>query len=145
MELQIVWLKMAMGPKKGQKQYTIRRVNYGDVSYEALLDEVEAASTFSGADVEVMIKMFGKVVEEKLSCGVPVDLGPLGTLRPKITAKSVATKEQCTAKTITSKGITYHPRAELAEALEGISRRVINSDVRGRGRKKKEKPTDNPE
>ena len=98
MELQIVWLKMAMGPKKGQKQYTIRRVNYGDVTYEALLDEVEAASTFSGADVEVMMKMFGKIVEEKLSCGVPVDLGPLGTLRPKITAKSVATKEQCTAK-----------------------------------------------
>ena len=138
MELQIVWLKMAVGPKKGQKQYTIRRVNYGDVTYEALLDEVEAASTFSGADVEVMMKMFGKIVEEKLSCGVPVDLGPLGTLRPKITAKSVATKEQCTAKTITSKGITYHPRAELTKALEGISRRVINSEVRGRSHKKKE-------
>ncbi len=137
MDLQIVWLQMAMGPKKGQKQYTIRRVNYGDVTYEALLDEVEAASTFSGADVEVMMKMFGKIVEEKLSCGVPVDLGPLGTLRPKITAKSVDTKEQCTAKTITSKGITYHPRAELTKALEGISRRVINSEVRGRKHKKK--------
>ena len=137
MELQIVWLKMAVGPKKGQKQYTIRRVNYGDVTYEALLDEVEAASTFSGADVEVMMKMFGKIVEEKLSCGVPVDLGPLGTLRPKITAKSVVTKEQCTAKTITSKGITYHPRAELTQALKGISRRVINSEERGRKHKKK--------
>ena len=102
-----------------------------------MLDEVEAASTFSGADVEVMIKMFGKIVEEKLSCGVPVDLGPLGTLRPKITAKSVATKEQCTAKTITSKGITYYPRAELTKALEDISRRVINSEVRGRKHKKK--------
>lgn len=137
MELQIVWLKMAVGPKKGQKQYTIRRVNYGDVTYEALLDEVEAASTFSGADVEVMIKMFGKIVEEKLSSGTPVDLGPLGTLRPKITAKSVATKEQCTAKTITNKGVTYYPRAELTQALEGISRRVINSEVRGRKHKKK--------
>jgi predicted histone-like DNA-binding protein len=128
---------MAMGPKKGQKQYTIRRVNYGDVTYEALLDEVEAASPFSGADVEVMMKMFGKIVEEKLSCGVPVDLGPLGTLRPKITAKSVATKEQCTAKTITSKGITYHPRTELTQALKGMTRRVINSEVRGRKHKKK--------
>lgn len=138
MELQIVWLQMAMGPKKGQKQYTIRRVNYGDVTYEALLDEVEAASTFSGADVEVMMKMFGKIVEEKLSCGVPVDLGPLGTLRPKITAKSVSTKEQCTAKTITSKGITYYPRAELTEALNKASLRVINSEIRGRKHKKKE-------
>ena len=58
MDLQIVWLQMAMGPKKGQKQYTIRRVNYGDVTYEALLDEVEAASTFSSADVEVMMKIW---------------------------------------------------------------------------------------
>lgn len=138
MELQIVWIKMAVGPKKGQKQYAIRRVNYGDVTYEALLDEVEAASTFSGADVEVMMKMFGKIVEEKLSCGVPVDLGPLGTLRPKITAKSVATKEQCTAKTITNKGVTYYPRAELVEALNKASLRVINSEVRGRKHKKKE-------
>ena len=137
MEMQIVWLKMAMGPKKGQKQYTIRRVNYGDVTYEALLDEVEAASTFSGADVEVMMKMFGKIVEEKLSCGVPVDLGPLGTLRPKITAKSVATKEQFTAKTITNKGVTYYPRAELVEALNKASLRVINSEIRGRKHKKK--------
>ena len=137
MELQIVWIKMAVGPKKGQKQYTIRRVNYGDITYEALLDEVEAASTFSGADVEVMIKMFGKIVEEKLSCGVPVDLGPLGTLRPKITAKSVATKEQCTSKTITNKGVTYYPRAELVEALNKASLRVINSEIRGRKHKKK--------
>ena len=144
MELQIVWIKMAVGPKKGQKQYTIRRVNYGDVTYEALLDEVEAASTFSGADVEVMMKMFGKIVEEKLSCGVPVDLGPLGTLRPKITAKSVATKEQCTAKTIINKGVTYYPRAELVEALNKASLRVINSEIRGRKHKKKEEPTDNP-
>ena len=48
MELQIVWIKMAMGPKKGQKQYAIRRVNYGDVTYEALLDEVEAARSRTG-------------------------------------------------------------------------------------------------
>lgn len=127
-----------MGPKKGKELYTIRRVNIiGNCSFSYLLKRIEDSSTFSDADAELILKTFSDVVEEKLSSGTPVDLGPLGTLRPKITAKSVATKEQCTAKTITSKGITYHPRAELTQALKGISRRVINSEVRGRKHKKK--------
>ena len=126
-----------MGPKKGKELYTIRRVNIGNCSFSYLLKRIEASSTFSDADAELILKTFSDVVEEKLSSGTPVDLGPLGTLRPKITAKSVDTKEQCTAKTITSKGITYHPRAELTQALKGISRRVINSEVRGRKHKKK--------
>ena len=138
MDMQIVWLKMAMGPKKGQKQYTIHRVNYGNTTHEAILEGVQAASTFSAADSELIIRHFADVVEEKLSSGHPVNLGPLGTLHPKITAKSVDTKEQCTAKTITNKGITYYPRAELTEALSKMSLRVINSDVRGRSHKKKE-------
>ena len=137
MDLQIVWLKMAIGAKKGQKQYTIHRVNYGNTTHEAILEGVQAASTFSAADSELIIRHFADVVEEKLSSGHPVDLGPLGTLHPKITAKSVDTKEQCTAKTITNKGITYYPRAELTEALSKMSLRVINSDVRGRKHKKK--------
>ena len=138
MDFYIATIKMAMGPKKGKELYTIRRVNIGNCSFSYLLKRIEDSSTFSNADAELILKTFSDVVEEKLSSGTPVDLGPLGTLRPKITAKSVATKEQCTAKTITSKGITYHPRAELTQALEGISRRVINSEVRGRKHKKKE-------
>ena len=108
-----------------------------------MLKRIEKSTTFSDADAELILKTFSDVVEEKLSSGTPVDLGPLGTLRPKITAKSVDTKEQCTAKTITSKGITYHPRAELTQALKGISRRVINSEVRGRKHKKKDTAKDN--
>ena len=127
-----------MGPKKGKELYTIRRVNIGNCSFSYLLKRIEESTTFSSADAELILKTFSDVVEEKLSCGTPVDLGPLGTLRPKITAKSVNTKEQCTAKTITNKGITYYPRAELTEALSKMSLRVINSDVRGRSHKKKE-------
>lgn len=134
-----------MGPKKGKELYTIRRVNIGNCSFSYLLKRIEKSTTFSDADAELILKTFSDVVEEKLSCGTPVDLGPLGTLRPKITAKSVNTKEQCTAKTITNKGITYHPRAELTQALEGISRRVINSAVRGRTHKKKDSTENNQE
>ena len=137
MDFYIATIKMAMGPKKGKELYTIRRVNIGNCSFSYLLKRIEDSSTFSNADAELILKTFSDVVEEKLSCGVPVDLGPLGTLRPKITAKSVATKEQCTAKTITNKGITYYPRAELVEALNKASLRVINSEIRGRKHKKK--------
>lgn len=127
-----------MGPKKGKELYTIRRVNIGNCSFSYLLKRIEDSSTFSNADAELILKTFSDVVEEKLSSGTPVDLGPLGTLHPNITAKSVDTKEQCTAKTITNKGITYYPRTELTEALSNVSLRVINSEVRGRKHKKKE-------
>ena len=98
---------MTIGPKKGQYQYTLKRVSYGNVTSEAILEEIQSATTFSRADTDAVIHAFVDVMVEGIAEGRIVDFGVLGTLYPRITAKAVDTKEECTPATIERKGILY--------------------------------------
>lgn len=126
MDMQVVKTKMGVGPKKGQIQYTLKRVSYADVTSEALLDEIKSASTFSPADAKSMLGNFVDVVKEDLLEGRIVDLGVLGSLMPKISVKSVDTKKECDLSTIKSVGIQYTPATELTSDAKKISMQVID-------------------
>ena len=117
---------MGVGPKKGQIQYTLKRVSYADVTSEALLDEIKSASTFSPADAKSMLGNFVDVVKEDLLEGRIVDLGVLGSLMPKISVKSVDTRKECDLSTIKSVGIQYTPATELTSDAKKISMQVID-------------------
>lgn len=126
MDMQVVKTKMGVGPKKGQIQYTLKRVSYADVTSEALLDEIKSASTFSPADAKSMLGNFVDVVKEDLLEGCIVDLGVLGSLMPKISVKSVDTRKECDLSTIKSVGIQYTPATELTSDAKKISMQVID-------------------
>ena len=126
MDMQVVKTKMGVGPKKGQIQYTLKRVSYADVTSEALLDEIKSASTFSPADAKSMLGNFVDVVKEDLLEGRIVDLGVLGSLMPKISVKSVDTRKECDLSTIKSVGIQYTPATELTSDAKKISVQVID-------------------
>ena len=126
MDMQVVKTKMGVGPKKGQIQYTLKRVSYADVTSEALLDEIKSASTFSPADAKSMLGNFVDVVKEDLLEGRIVDLGVLGSLMPKISVKSVDTRKECDLSTIKSVGIQYVPATELTSDAKKISMQVID-------------------
>lgn len=117
---------MAIGPKKGQYQYTLKRVSYGNVTSEAILEEIQSATTFSRADTDAVIHAFVDVMLEGIAEGRIVDFGVLGTLYPKITAKAVDTKEECTPATIERKGILYRPDMELSDEAKKMKLRVID-------------------
>ena len=126
MDMQVVKTKMGVGPKKGQIQYTLKRVSYADVTSEALLDEIKSASTFSPADAKSMLGNFVDVVKEDLLEGRIVDLGVLGSLMPKISVKSVDTRKECDLSTIKSVGIQYTPATELTSDAKKLSMQVID-------------------
>lgn len=126
MDLQLVKTKMTIGPKKGQYQYTLKRVSYGNITSEAILDEIQSASTFSRADTDAIIHAFADVMIEGIADGRIVDLGVLGTIYPKITAKAVDSKEECTPETIKSKGILYRPDMELDSDAKKMKFRIID-------------------
>lgn len=126
MDMQVVKTKMGVGPKKGQIQYTLKRVSYADVTSETLLDEIKSASTFSPADAKSMLGNFVDVVKEDLLEGRIVDLGVLGSLMPKISVKSVDTRKECDLSTIKSVGIQYTPATELTSDAKKISMQVID-------------------
>lgn len=126
MDLQLVKTKMTIGPKKGQYQYTLKRVSYGNVTSEAILEEIQSATTFSRADTDAVIHAFVDVMIEGIAEGRIVDFGVLGTLYPRITAKAVDTKEECTPDTIEKKGILYRPNNELTDDAKKMKLRVID-------------------
>ncbi len=117
---------MGVGPKKGQEQYTLKRVSYGNITSEAILEEIQSATTFSRADADAIIHAFADVMIEGIADGRIVDLGVLGTIYPKITAKAVDSKEECTVETIKTKSILYRPDGELSADAKKMKLRIID-------------------
>lgn len=131
MDVKKVKKTMAVGPKKGKELYGLRWVNYGSLSSEVLLEEVDAASTFSDSDSEAILKEFVEVVMRRVANGHSVDLGVLGTLRPKITAKAVDTEAECTAETIQTVGLVYQASTKLSSDAKKMSVNVISISASG--------------
>lgn len=131
MDVKKVKKTMAVGPKKGKELYGLKWVNYGSLSSEVLLEEVDAASTFSDSDSEAILKEFVEVVMRRVANGHSVDLGVLGTLRPKITAKAVDTEAECTAETIQTVGLVYQASTKLSSDAKKMSVNVISISASG--------------
>ena len=127
MDVKKVKRTMKVGPKKDKTLYGLQWVNYGNVSSEALLQEVEAATTLSDSDAELLVKEFANVVIGYVANGHSVDLGVLGTLSPKITAKAVDSEKDCTAQTIGSIGVLYRSRKELTDDAKAMSITMLSS------------------
>lgn len=127
MDVKKVKRTMKVGPKKDKTLYGLQWINYGNVSSEALLQEVEAATTLSDSDAELLVKEFANVVIGYVANGHSVDLGVLGTLSPKITAKAVDSEKDCTAQTIGSIGVLYRSRQELADDAKAMSITMLSS------------------
>ena len=127
MDVKKVKRTMKVGPKKDKTLYGLQWVNYGNVSSEALLQEVEAATTLSDSDAELLVKEFANVVIGYVANGHSVDLGVLGTLSPKISAKAVDSEKDCTAQTISSIGVLYRSRKELTDDAKAMSITMLSS------------------
>ena len=127
MDVKKVKRTMKVGPKKGKTLYGLQWVNYGNVGSEALLQEVEAATTLSDSDADLLVKEFARVVIGYVANGHNVDLGVLGTLSPKISAKAVDSEKECTAQTISSIGVLYRSRQELADDAKAMSITMLSS------------------
>ena len=127
MDVKKVKKTMKVGPKKGKVLYGLQWVNYVNVSSSALLKEVESASTFSDSDADALVKEFANVVIGYVANGHSVDLGVLGTLSPKLSAKAVDSEKDCTARTIEGIGVLYRSRQELNDEAKGMSINMLSS------------------
>ena len=127
MDVKKVKKTMKVGPKKGKVLYGLQWVNYGNVSSSALLKEIESAGTFSDSDADALVKEFANVVIGYVANGHSVDLGVLGTLSPKLSAKAVDSEKDCTARTIDGIGVLYRSRQELNDEAKGMSINMLSS------------------
>ena len=111
---------MKVGKKKGVTLYGPRIEGQGTLSTKQLAKRIQRASTLSTADVVAIDRSFSEYVVEYLLEGYIVDLGALGTIRPKFEAKAVDTLEECDASSIRDMSVEFRGSAELKEALDNI-------------------------
>ena len=111
---------MKVGKKKGVTLYGPRIEGRGTQSSKQLAKRIQRASTLSTSDVNAIDRSFSEYVVEYLLEGYIVDLGALGTVRPKFDAKAVDTLEECDANSIRDMSVEFRGSTELKEALDNI-------------------------
>lgn len=111
---------MKVGKKKGVTLYGPRIEGRGTQSTKQLAKRIQRASTLSTSDVNAIDRSFSEYVVEYLLEGYIVDLGALGTVRPKFDAKAVDTLEECDTSSIRDMSVEFRGSAELKEALDNI-------------------------
>lgn len=126
----IVHKTMAVGKHKGKRRYTINREKSAHIHTSVVVENISKATTFSPADIELLLSSVAEVVMEKVAAGCSVSLGEIGTIRPTITARSVESRNLCNAKTITNRGIRLIGSPKLNRRLRNMPLRVTNSATR---------------
>lgn len=111
---------MKVGKKKGVTLYGPRIEGRGTQNSKQLAKRIQRASTLSTADVSAIDRSFSEYVLEYLLEGYIVDLGALGTIRPKFDTKAADTLEECDASSIRDMSVEFRGSAELKEALDNI-------------------------
>lgn len=81
--------KMSVGPKKGQKVYIARPTDRQRVTHRQFCEEVAHATTFTGAEVEAVLRLAAEMAKKHVESGESVDFGDIGTLSPSFKSKAV--------------------------------------------------------
>ena len=112
--------------KDNEERY-IATLELGEyISYDHVLEEMQTRTSLNKGSISSVLINLSELIISKLTQGHPVDLGPIGKMKPKISAQSQKTKEEVTTKTITTKSTLYLPSKEIKEAMNGV--KFVKSD-----------------
>ena len=100
--------KMSFGKYAGRTVYMARPTDRERVTHRRFCEEVGRATTFTGAEVEAVLRLAAEIAKKHVSEGESVDFGDLGTLTPTFSSKSVEHPEEFDALKHIS-----HPRVRL--------------------------------
>ena len=112
--------------KDNEERY-IATLELGEyISYDHVLEEMQTRTSLNKGSISSVLINLSELIISKLTQGHPVDLGPIGKMKPRISAQSQKTKEEVTTKTITTKSTLYLPSKEIKEAMNGV--KFVKSD-----------------
>jgi len=96
------------------------------ISYDHVLEEMQTRTSLNKGSISSVLINLSELIISKLTQGHPVDLGPIGKMKPRISAQSKKTKEEVTTKTITTKSTLYLPSKEIKDAMNAV--KFVKSD-----------------
>ena len=112
--------------KNNEERY-IATLELGEyISYDHVLEEMQTRTSLNKGSISSVLINLSELIISKLTQGHPVDLGPIGKMKPRISAQSQKTKEEVTTKTITTKSTLYLPSKEIKDAMNRV--KFVKSD-----------------
>ena len=130
--------KMTLGKLKGKTVYVARPTDRKRVSHRQFCEEVAHATTFTGAEVEAVLRLAAETAKKHVEQGETVDFGDIGSLTPTFNSTAVERKEDFNAQRD-----IVRPRVKLRPSARyfGLSGVTYERIVVGEKDKKKKKPT----
>ena len=130
--------KMTFGQFAGKKVYVARPTDRRRVSHRQFCEEVAHATTFTGAEVEAVLRLAAEMAKKHVEQGESVDFGDIGSLTPSFKSKAVEKLEDFNAqKHITKPVVKLRPSTRYF-TLQGVSYERV--EAKKKGEKKSEKP-----
>lgn len=131
-------VKMGVGPKAGTKMFIAQPTDRRRVSHRQFCEEVAHATTFTGAEVEAVLRLAAEMAKKHVEQGESVDFGDIGSLTPSFKSKAVEKLEDFNAqKHITKPVVKLRPSTRYF-TLQGVSYERV--EAKKKGEKKSEKP-----
>lgn len=108
--------------KGGQhsRQQVARQVNLGRVDIDQLATEIAEVTSLGEGDVKSVLLHLAKQSVSYLTMGFSVQLGDLGTLTPRISAKAIPVGGKYTTDLIRRVNVRYTPSSAMKTRLKGI-------------------------
>ncbi len=78
-----------LGKLKGKTIIQARATNRERISHRNFCEEVARATTFTGAEVEAVLRLASEIAKKHVENGDIVDFGDIGTLKPTFKSKQI--------------------------------------------------------
>ncbi len=111
-----------LGKMKGKTVIQAKPTGRERISHRNFCEEVGRATTFTGAEVEAVLRLASEVAKKHVENGDSVDFGDIGTLRPTFKSKQIekGTEEFNAHKHIIKPRVLLSPSRQYFE-LRGVS------------------------
>lgn len=122
--------KLSVGPKKGQKVFIARPTDRQRVTHRKFCEEVARATTFTGAEVEAVLRLAAEMAKRHVESGESVDFGDIGTLSPSFKSKAVDHIEDFNATRDIKKPMVKLRPSTRYFTLEGVTYERVDQKQR---------------
>lgn len=113
--------KMLTKGGQHEVQQIATQINLGRVDIDQLSTEIAEVTSLGEGDVKSVLLHLAKQSVSYLTMGFSVQLGDLGTLTPRISAKAVPTGEKYTTDQIRRVNVRYTPSSAIKTRLKGAA------------------------
>mgnify|MGYP000931923594 FL=1 len=114
--------KATIGKMAGKTVLQARPTGRKRIDHRAFCEEVARATTFTGAEVEAVMRLAAEIAKKHVENGDIVDFGDIGTLRPSFQSKLVEKgKEESNANVHITKPVVKLSPSKRYFTLPGVT------------------------